>query len=167
MEIYTILIVLIIVIIGVAKIVYSSMDKNESEATHYSSQRENRSSVNQSSSQVENINRIQPNFNKKDIEIGPVIYYGNTNHNAKDVEFRFKYVMKNGSWRAYILRHPSFNGRDESLTITHRYRDPENNLLYVCWDTPLYQIKDIQSVSKAWADNILEYIATGTRFGPQ
>lgn len=170
MGIYTIIIVSIIVIIGVVKIICSLIDRNESESTYYTPRRENsdnRGSVNPASNQVINTNRMQANYDKSITEIGPVIYYGNTNHNVKDVEFRFKYVMKDGSWRAYILRQPSFNGRNDSLTITHRYRDPENNLHYVCWDTPLYQIKDIQIVSKAWADNILEYIATGTKFGPQ
>ena len=38
-------------------------------------------------------------------------------------------------------------------------------MYYVCWDTPIAQIKDMQNVSKFWADNILEYIATGKRFG--
>ncbi|MGN0437784.1 MAG: hypothetical protein ACI4F4_04615 [Lachnospiraceae bacterium] len=170
MEEYSFFVVIIIMIVGIMKIVSSIKEKKKREQAGYYSQNINggnnaHNQINDRRS-VQSVDRQNPS-NNNHATVGPVIYYGNSNHNASDVEFKFKYVFKNGGWRAYIIRQPSFNGRDEALAITHRWRDPDNNMYYVCWDTPVTQIKDMQIISKAWADNILEYIATGKRFGPQ
>ncbi len=98
-------------------------------------------------------------------ESGPVIYYANDNHNSRDKEYRFNYKNIGGNYRAYILRTPSFGNRDQSGVVTHRLWDDENKP-YVCWDTNIKTLRDMQNVSRAWADNIQEYIATGRRFGP-
>lgn len=111
------------------------------------------------------VSRIQSD-DKQHPAVGPVIYYGNSNHNASDVEFQFRYAYKNGSWRAYIIYQPSYKGRNDARTVTHRYYDSNERAHYVCWDTPIEELKDIQIVSKFWADCTLEYIATGERFGP-
>lgn len=167
MEEYSYVVVMIIVIVGIVSIAKGIADKKRRDSLNYRSQNSNMSQSdiqNQVVSRVERQMSNNSSHNSQNTAFGPVIYYGNSNHNATDVEFRFKYVYKNGSWRAYIIRHPSFNGRDEALAVTHRYRDTDNNMYYVCWDTPIIQIKDIQNVSRFWADNILEYIATGKKF---
>lgn len=170
MEEYSYIVVMIIVVVGIVSIVKGIMDKKRRDSLNYCLQNSTTSHndiQNRAVSRMERQENAPSSDNNLNITVGPVIYYGNSKHNALDVEFRFKYVYKRGSWRAYIIRQPSFNGRDESLTVTHRYRDTDNNMYYVCWDTPIAQIKDMQNVSKFWADNILEYIATGKRFGPQ
>ena len=58
---------------------------------------------------------------------------------------------------------PSLGNRDASGATTHRLYD--NGNAYVCWDRPVSSLKDMQTISKAWADNMQEYIATGRRFG--
>lgn len=96
-------------------------------------------------------------------ETGTIIYYANDCHNQRDKEYRFNYKKVGDSWRAYILRMPSLGGRDSSGAITHRLYD--NDGTYVCWDSDVNTLKDMQTISRVWADSIQEYIATGKRFG--
>ena len=98
-------------------------------------------------------------------QTGEIIYFANDRHNSSDTLFTFNYCqLPDNSWRAYITSMPSLNGRPSSGTITHRLWDGENKP-YVCWNTDLYALSDIQNVSKFWADCIVEYIATGKKFG--
>lgn len=96
-------------------------------------------------------------------ETGTIIYYANDRHNQRDKEYRFNYKKVGGSWRAYILRMPSLGSRDSSGAVTHRLYD--NGRPYVCWDSDVNTLKDMQTISRVWADSIQEYIATGKRFG--
>lgn len=96
-------------------------------------------------------------------ETPPMIYYANDRHGRGDKEYRFHYKKVGGSWRAYILRMPSLGNRDSSGVATHRLYD--GGRPYVCWDSPVNSLRDMQAVSKVWADHIQEYIATGRRFG--
>ncbi|MCI5509605.1 MAG: hypothetical protein MR436_04010 [Eubacterium sp.] len=96
-------------------------------------------------------------------ETGQIIYYANDRHNQRDKEYRFNYKKIGGSWRAYILRMPSLGNRDSSGAVTHRLFD--NGRPYVCWDSDVKTLKDMQTISRVWADSIQEYIATGKRFG--
>ena len=99
-------------------------------------------------------------------ETGPLVYYANDRHGGKDREYRFNYKKVNGSWRAYILRMPSLGNRDARSIPTHRLWDDSNNV-YICWDKTVNSLKDMQNISRVWADCIQEYIATGKRFGPE
>ena len=96
-------------------------------------------------------------------ETGPVVYFANNPHGSSDKKYMFNYKKVDGSWRAYILRMPSLRGRDPSGLVTHRLFD--NDEPYVCWDSDVDTLKGIQAISKVWADNIQEYIATGKTFG--
>lgn len=96
-------------------------------------------------------------------ETGPMVYYANDRHGGKDREYRFNYKKVNGSWRAYILRMPSLGNRSTDGHATHRLWDGSKP--YVCWDSPVNSLSDMQTISRVWADNIQEYIATGKRFG--
>jgi len=96
-------------------------------------------------------------------ETGTVVYYANDRHGRRDKEYRFNYKKVNGSWRAYILRMPSLGGRLSDGCTTHRLYD--NGRPYVCWDSAVTSLRDMQNISKAWADSIQEYIATGKEFG--
>lgn len=94
---------------------------------------------------------------------GFVVYFANDPHHQADREYRFQYTESGGSWRAYILRMPSLEGRDPSGAVTHRlYADGRP---YVCWDREVRSLGDMQAISRLWADSIQEYIATGKRFG--
>ncbi len=96
-------------------------------------------------------------------EMGPMIYFANNRHGSSDKEYRFNYKKVGDSWRAYIIRTPGWRGRDSGLAITHRLHDTQGH--YVCWDRPVNTLKDMQTISRIWADSIQEYIATGKRFG--
>ena len=96
-------------------------------------------------------------------ETGPMIYYANDRHGRSDKEYCFNYKYVGNSWRAYILRMPSLGRRESSGMVTHRLYDGSRP--YVCWDSPVKSLKDMQTISRVWADNIQEYIATGKRFG--
>lgn len=96
-------------------------------------------------------------------ETGPMIYYANDPHGREDREYRFNYKLVSGSWRAYILKMPSLGGRESGGAVTHRLFDGGNP--YVCWDSPVKTLEDMQTISRVWADHIQEYIATGKQFG--
>lgn len=96
-------------------------------------------------------------------ELGPVVYFANNNHGLTDREYCFEYKKSNGTWRAYILRMPSLMGRNPSGLVTHRLFDGDKS--YVCWDSPVSSLKDMQTISKVWAECMQEYIATGKSFG--
>ena len=99
-------------------------------------------------------------------QTGEIIYFANDRHESADRQFNFNYCqLGDNRWRAYITRMPSLRGRSALGTITHRYWD-EKNKPYVCWNSDIYTLRDMQTVSKFWADCMMEYIATGKRFGP-
>ncbi len=100
------------------------------------------------------------------IETGSMIYYANDRHGGTDKEYRFNYKKINGAYRAYILKMPDLRGRDGRSIPTHRLWD-ENNNPYICWNQEVTSLKDMQTISRVWADSIQEYIATGKRFGPE
>lgn len=93
-------------------------------------------------------------------------YFANTRHNQKDNWFRFRYKHVNNEWRAYIIRMPSLNGRSPDCHLTHRYSDSNGNY-WVCRRPQPTNLKDCQSISKVWADRLLEYIATGVEANSQ
>lgn len=120
---------------------------------------------------TENLHRNPPQQNRtvpfsQKNETGPMVYYANDRHGGTDREYRFNYKKVNGSWRAYILRMPSLGNRDARSIPTHRLWDDNNNA-YICWDKAVNSLKDMQNISRVWADCIQEYIATGKRFGPE
>ena len=98
-------------------------------------------------------------------ETGPMVYFADDRHGRQDREYRFNYKKVNGSWRAYILLMPNLCGRDAGGMATHRLFD--NGQPYVCWDSKVKTLKEMQTISRVWANSIQEYIATGKRFGPQ
>ena len=104
----------------------------------------------------------QPAVNRN-TETGPMVYYANDRHGRPDREYQFNYKRVNGAWRAYILRMPSLGGRDASGHVTHRLFDGTRP--YICWDSTVHTLRDMQNISRVWADSIQEYIATGRRFG--
>lgn len=107
---------------------------------------------------------VSSNQRRSQDETGPMVYYANNPHGRKDCEYRFNYKKVDGSWRAYILRMPSLCGRDGDLHKTHRLTDGHGSY-WVCWDSPVNSLKDMQAISRVWANSVQEYIATGKRFG--
>ena len=103
-------------------------------------------------------------------ETGVMVYFANDKHGRADREYRFNYKRVYDSkfekycWRAYIVRMPSLCGRDPDLHKTHRFTNG-NGQCWVCWDSPVNSLKDMQAISRVWADSLQEYIATGKTFG--
>lgn len=93
-------------------------------------------------------------------------YFANARHGQEDNWFRFRYKLVGNEWRAYILRMPSLNGRNSDCHSTHRYSDSNGNY-WVCYNPQATNLKDCQSISKSWADRLLEYIATGVEANAQ
>lgn len=98
-------------------------------------------------------------------ETGPMVYYANDRHGRQDREYRFNYKKIDGAWRAYILRMPDLGQRDPGSIPTHRLWD--NGRPYICWNSRVTSLKDMQNISRVWADSVQEYIATGKRFGAE
>lgn len=104
--------------------------------------------------------------NMQGVETESMIYFADNPHGMQDKEYRFRYKFVGGSWRAYILKMPSLNGRDPQSIPTHRLWDESGNP-YICWQGSVSSKKDIQNISRIWANSLQEYIATGKRFGAE
>lgn len=162
----------IIGVVGFIKVLYQMYDEDVFRSIrrrnrHRNERRENSASANVRRNNVsavvgserQTVQRVtQPNI------IGPMVYYATNAYGLNDSEYRFKYVKVGNAWRAYIKKMPDLRGRDSNGHTTHRYWD-DNNQPYVCWDTPIMKLSEMQAVSKLWADNIQKYIATGQTFG--
>ncbi len=92
-------------------------------------------------------------------ETGQMIYFANDRHGRSDKEYRFNYKKVGDGWRAYILKMPSLGNHSSESAIIHRLHD--SNGYYICWDRPVNSLKDMQNISRRWADSIQTYIATG------
>ena len=84
-----------------------------------------------------------------------------TKDGLADYCFSFE-EQRDGTWRAYIVRQPSYQARDESAHPTHRLSDGGRK--YVCWDSPLRSLAQAKQVAALWADCTQKYIRIGTRF---
>lgn len=84
-----------------------------------------------------------------------------TQDGRADYYFSFE-EQPDGSWRAFILSQPTYEGRSTSLHDTHRLTAGGRH--YVCWTTPLMSLKAVQDVAALWADKTQTYIATGSTF---
>lgn len=147
------IILIIIALVAVVKIIYQVYQKKHTNT------RTNTRTNTQIGVSSQTGSTSDANLN----ETGPMIYYANDRHGGRDREYRFNYKKVNGSWRAYILRMPNLGNRDSGSIATHRHWDNGNP--YICWDKTVSTLKDMQSISKVWADSIQEYIATGKPFG--
>ena len=70
--------------------------------------------------------------------------------------------QSDGTWRAYIEKQPSYNGRPTDGHSTHRLSSGGRH--YVCWTHPLGSIKEAKQVAAKWADATQQYIKTGKKF---
>lgn len=93
-------------------------------------------------------------------ETGPMVYFANDRHGRTDREYQFNYKRVGNSWRAYILRIPNLEGRGSGAP--HQLHDGDG--MYICWDKPVNNLKDMQNISRAWADNVQDYLVTGRWF---
>ncbi len=89
-----------------------------------------------------------------------VIYY-RTKDGRADYGFSIE-RQPDGSYRAYIVSHPSYGRRDTSLHVTHRLQD--GSRYYVCWTNRLETEQQARQVAALWADATQEYIKHGRRF---
>lgn len=168
--------VLLIVAVGVGYFLYQkfySRNRNVNrERSHNTNVGEYRSSPNyqQPTGQAYRVQNVGTTPNRPLVpasrnnitETGPMIYFANDRHGRSDKVYRFNYKKVGGGWRAYILRTPHLGGRSSDSATIHRLHD--NDGYYVCWDRPVNTLKDMQIISRRWADSIQEYISTG-RFG--
>lgn len=138
--------------VSVCKISYMLFKRSQNESTSVATQT-------QSNSTKRNLN-----------ETGIMVYYANDRHGRSDREYHFNYKrvydsnFQTYTWRAYIVKMPSLCGRDQNLHKTHRFTNG-NGQYWVCWDSPVNTLKDMQAISRVWADSVQEYIATGKPFG--
>lgn len=81
-----------------------------------------------------------------------------TKDGAADYLFSFE-EQRDGSWRAYIERQPSYCDRMTAGYATHRVW--EKNRMYVDWAEPFRTLDQAKRVAAYWADRTQEYIRTG------
>ena len=103
---------------------------------------------------------------------------------SQDIEFLFVDLGSDIGWRAYILSHIDYKGRDTSCTTIHRLTDSDehrrrlvhnfmNNtritgttspLHYICWSKAVHSLDDIREVAKTWSEITAYYIKHGGSF---
>ena len=104
-------------------------------------------------------------FNKISILLNNTsLQYTAKNPYGSEMEFVFRYIYVDSSWRAYIVSSPNYGHRSTSMGDTHRYHDSNRNMHYVCWTRPLTRFADVVEISKLWARETAKYIATGESF---
>lgn len=85
-----------------------------------------------------------------------------TKDNEPDYGFSFE-KQPDGSWRAYIVRQPWYDGHPDGSHATHRLTDGARK--YVCWNQPIRSLPEMKTVAALWADCTQTYRKTG-RFAP-
>lgn len=88
------------------------------------------------------------------------IYY-RTKDGQADYAFNVE-RQRDGTWRPYIERQPSYQGRTDDQHSTHRLSDSGRK--YVCWNKPLHSEAEAKTVAALWADATQQYIRNGTAF---
>lgn len=75
-------------------------------------------------------------------------------------EYIFEFVtLPDGSERAYIKHHPSYQGRDQSHYHTHLC--PFGGPRYISWENKVSSRNEMKCIATLWADQTQEYIKTG------
>jgi len=87
--------------------------------------------------------------------------YYRTKDGQSDYLFSFE-EQRNGTWLAFILRQPPYNGRNTGSHPTHRLRKVGRD--YVCWNSRLGSQDEARQIAALWADATQKYIKNGTRF---
>ncbi len=81
----------------------------------------------------------------------------------KNGKFKFRLRKVGSSWRAYILEMPPFEGRNASLSYTHRLVDTKGQY-YVCVQDNVPTKERMIDICKLWSNHEYNYIQTGERF---
>jgi photosystem II stability/assembly factor-like uncharacterized protein len=71
--------------------------------------------------------------------------------------------QRDGTWRAYIVRQPSYGGRATDSGAVHRLSDGGRH--YVCWQGAIRSESEARAVARDWADLTQRYIRFGDPFG--
>ena len=88
--------------------------------------------------------------------------YYRSRDSLADYQFEF-HQMPDGTYRIYIVKQPSYCGRNQSAHATHRLSDGGRH--YICWEGKLYSLHEAKKVAAVWADKTQRYIKYGAGFG--
>lgn len=84
-----------------------------------------------------------------------------------EATYRFAFVrLTDGRFRAYIVEHPGYAGRSESLSNTHRLRD-ERGRSYVCFAPEPRHPDQMVTVVAWWMSGTDAYRRTGAFRAPR
>jgi hypothetical protein len=92
---------------------------------------------------------------------GPGIIFYRSSNGRSDYQFRIQRTA-NGSYRVYVLDHPSYGSRDTNDLITHLLRDGQGS--YICFTGRIENMEQARNLAATWADKTEDYILHGTRF---
>ena len=87
--------------------------------------------------------------------------YYRVDYRGTRYEFKFRYThSRSDGWRAYIVSAPSYAGRSESLSATHRLHGT-NGEYYICWNSTIPEEKQMNAVVELWCRATVMYIVNG------
>jgi hypothetical protein len=89
-----------------------------------------------------------------------IIFYRSSNGRS-DYQFHVQ-RMGDGSYRVYVLDHPSYGSRDTNDLTTHLLRDGQGS--YICYTGRIENVEQARNLAATWADKTEGYILHGTRF---
>ena len=88
------------------------------------------------------------------------VFYRSSNGRT-DYKFRIQRIGS-GSYRIYVLDHPSYGSRDTNNLVTHMLRDSHGP--YICFTGRIENVEQARNLAAAWADKTEAYILHGQRF---
>lgn len=79
----------------------------------------------------------------------------------KGEQFQFSFEQdSNSHYKAFILKSPSYNGREEGAVPTHRLSQGSRS--YVCWEgDPISDLNVMMVVCGMWAEATMIYARDG------
>lgn len=99
----------------------------------------------------------------------PYPYYV-TKDGSQFYQFDYHYQQMPGYWEVYIIKQPSYEGRNSSLEMTHRLPSSQRKAKYKICITKGLEPKDLESaqqLSMDWAELTHNYIKTGKSIDAQ
>ena len=92
---------------------------------------------------------------------GPGDIFYRSSNGRTDYKFRIQ-RMGNGSYRVYVLDHPSYGSRDTNDLVTHMLHDSRGP--YVCFTGHIENVEQARNLAATSADKTEQYILHGQRF---
>ena len=88
------------------------------------------------------------------------VYHASTDAPLLDHKYKFNIRKVAGQYRCYVVKKPSYRGRDLSHYTPHCWVDNSNNR-YICWTGKIMSVSQAKSLCRKWGDATQQFIDSG------